>query len=132
MTPIKIPARLFAAYNWLNLAGEIPTLQSLSGDDLLAYCLDVASNANAHGETDVSESDVFALRIHLGGVSSIEWMDWYTKHPAHLEPCCAPNAWGACASTCPRLHPDQAPKPMLAEFLAETQRIKARAARVQP
>ena len=69
MTPIKIPARLFAAYNWLNLAGEIPTLQSLSGDDLLAYCLDAATNANAHGETDVSESDVFALRIHLGAAA---------------------------------------------------------------
>ena len=65
----KIPARLFAAYNWIDAAGEIPTLQSLSGDDLLAYCLDVASNANAHGEPDVTESDVFALRIHLGAAA---------------------------------------------------------------
>jgi hypothetical protein len=66
MRPAKLPARLFAVYNWLDLAGEIPTLQSLSGDDLLAYCLDAASNAHAHGETDVTESDVFALRVHLG------------------------------------------------------------------
>jgi hypothetical protein len=68
MTTAKIPARLYAAYNWIDLLGEIPTLQSLSGDDLLAYCLDAASNAHAHGEPDVTESDVFALRVHLGGV----------------------------------------------------------------
>jgi hypothetical protein len=50
--------------------------------------------------------------------SSIKWMSWWIHHPEHVEPCCRPNAWGACVDTCPRVHPEHAPKSMLAEFVS--------------
>jgi hypothetical protein len=68
-----LPARLFPAYDWTAVAGELDVLaqatrQAQSGESVTYlddYCRESADNAREHGETDVTESDLQALGTYL-------------------------------------------------------------------
>lgn len=64
-TTRRLPADLFPAFAWTDAAGEIDTLASLAGDDLLAYCDESAANAREHGSDDVYASDLADLAAWL-------------------------------------------------------------------
>ncbi len=60
----KLPARLFSAFNWVDIAGELPLLASLKGDELNAYCEAAAENAADHGE-EISSAEIYAVGLYL-------------------------------------------------------------------
>lgn len=48
-----LPVDLHDAYAWTEAAGELETLASLTGEELVEYAIESAHNAWDHGEHDV-------------------------------------------------------------------------------
>lgn len=61
----ELPTWLHDAYDWTDGGGELATLRSLSGDDLIGYCRESAANAAEMGERNVTEDSLTELAAWL-------------------------------------------------------------------